>query len=55
MKDKLFEVKKNAREDWTVLPFISLTVLGFIIAVLDFVYRQNFNFQVFAVAGLLLL
>ena len=55
MKEKLFEVKKNAREDWTVLPFLSLTVLGFIITVLDFVYRQNFNFQVFAVAGLLLL
>lgn len=55
MEDKLFEVKKSIREDWTVLPFLTLTILGFIAAILDFVYRQNFNFQVFAVAGLLLL
>jgi len=43
------------KEDWTVLPFLLLTILGFIAAVLDFVYRQDFNFQVFAVAGLILL
>lgn len=49
------EVKKTLKEDWTVLPFLGLTLLGFIAAILDFVYRQNFNFQVFAVAGLLLL
>jgi len=55
MEDKLFEVKKSIREDWTVLPFLALTSLGFIAAVLDFVYRQNFNFQVYAIAGLLLL
>ncbi len=55
MKDKMFKVKKTMREDWTVLPFLSLTILGFIAAVLDFVYRQDLNFQVFAVAGLILL
>ena len=55
MEDKLLEMKKTVREDWTVLPFLTLTLLGFIAAVLDFIYRQNFDFQVFAVAGLLLL
>ena len=49
------EVKKTIKEDWTLLPFLTLTILGFIAAILDFAYRQNFNFQVYAVAGLLLL
>ena len=49
------EVKKNIEEDWTLIPFLGLTLLGFAAAILDFVYRQNFRFQVFAVAGLFLL
>jgi len=55
MEDKLFELKKTIKEDWTLLPFLALTILGFIAAILDFAYRQNFIFQVYAVAGLLLL
>ena len=55
MDDKLFEMKKSLREDWTVLPFLTLTLLGFAIAVIDFVFRQNFNLQVFGIAGLCLL
>jgi protein-S-isoprenylcysteine O-methyltransferase Ste14 len=55
MEDKLFELKKTIKEDWTIIPFLTCTILGFIAAILDFVYRQNFNFQVYAVAGLLLL
>lgn len=55
MDDKLFEMKKSLREDWTVLPFLTLTILGFAAAVVDFVFRQNFNLQVFAIAGLFLL
>jgi protein-S-isoprenylcysteine O-methyltransferase Ste14 len=49
------EIKKSLREDWTVIPFLGLTLLGFIAAVLDFVYLNNFNFQIFAIGGLILL
>ena len=49
------ELGKKLTEDWTVIPFLGLTLLGFAAAILDFVYRQNFNFQVFAIVGLLLL
>ena len=49
------EFKKTGKEDWTLIPFLGLTLMGFAAAILDFVYRQNFSFQVFAVAGLLLL
>lgn len=48
-------IKKGVKEDWTLVPFLGLTLLGFAAAILDFVYLQNFSFQVFAVAGLLLL
>ncbi len=49
------EVKKTLKEDWTVIPFTGLTLLGFAVAIIDFVFFQNFTFQVFAIAGLLLL
>ena len=52
---KLAETEKTLGEDWTVIPFLVLTLLGFAAAILDFVYLQNFNFQIFAIAGLLLL
>lgn len=55
MEDKLFELKKTIKEDWTIIPFLTCTILGFIAAILDFAYRQNFIFQVYAVAGLVLL
>ena len=49
------EVKKTVKQDWALLPFLGLTLMGFAAAILDFVYRQNFSFQLFAVTGLLLL
>ena len=49
------EAKKTLKEDWTVIPFLGLTLLGFAAAILDFVYLQNFSFQIFALIGLLLL
>ena len=49
------EDKKTVTEDWTLMPFLGLTLIGFAAAILDFVYRQNFIFQVFAVVGLFLL
>jgi protein-S-isoprenylcysteine O-methyltransferase Ste14 len=49
------EVKDYIKRDWTVIPFMGLTLLGFIAAILDFVYLQNFIFQIFAVPGLILL
>ena len=52
---KMSEVKKTLKEDWTVIPFLGLTLLGFAAAILDFVYLQNFSFQIFTLAGLLLL
>jgi protein-S-isoprenylcysteine O-methyltransferase Ste14 len=52
---KLAEVKKTLKEDWTVIPFLGLTLLGFAAAILDFIYLQNFSFQIFALAGLIML
>lgn len=49
------EVEKTLKEDWTVIPFLGLTLLGFAAAILDFVFLQNFSFQIFALIGLLLL
>ena len=51
---RLAEVKKALKEDWTVLPFTGLTLLGFAMAILEFVFFQNFIFQVFGIAGLFL-
>jgi len=48
------EVKKYLKRDWTVIPFMRLTLLGFVTAILDFIYLQNFRFQIFAVPGLIL-
>lgn len=47
------EVKKYLKRDWTVIPFVGLTLLGFLAAILDFVYLQNFSFQIFAIPGLI--
>ena len=38
-----------------MLPFMGLTLLGFVAAILEFVYLQNFSFQIFAIPGLILL
>jgi protein-S-isoprenylcysteine O-methyltransferase Ste14 len=51
----LAEVKKTLKEDWTVIAFLGLTLLGFAAAILDFVFLQNFSFQIFALPGLILL
>ena len=48
------EVKKSLREDWTSLPFILITSIGFIAAVLDFICLQNMKFQYFGFIGLAL-
>ena len=42
-------------EDWTVFPFLGVTLLGFAVSVLEFIYLQGFTFQVYAVLGVLLL
>lgn len=48
-------MRKSFQEDWTLLPFLITTSVGFIVAILDFVFLQNLRFQVTALAGLLLL
>ncbi len=48
------KVKKSYREDWASLPFIVITGIGFISAVIDFVFLQNLKFQLFALIGLVL-
>jgi protein-S-isoprenylcysteine O-methyltransferase Ste14 len=50
----LSKVKKSFREDWTLLPFLSITGMGFIVAVLDFIFLQNLKFQSFGLIGLAL-
>jgi protein-S-isoprenylcysteine O-methyltransferase Ste14 len=49
------EAKNTLKRDWTVIPFMGLTLLGFVAAILDFVYLQKISFQIFAVPGLILL
>jgi len=50
----VLEVKRSINEDWALLPFLVTTSAGFIVAIVDFVFLQNLNLQVFALAGLLL-
>ena len=50
----LEEVKKSFEEDWTSLPFIIISGIGFIVAVLDFVFLQNLKFQFASIIGLIL-
>ena len=49
----LFSVK-SFRKDWPSLPFILITSIGFIVAVLDFIFLQNLKFQFFGLIGLAL-
>ena len=48
----LSKVKKSFREDWTSLPFILITSIGFIVTAIDFIFLQNLKFQFFALIGL---
>ncbi|MFX1362757.1 MAG: methyltransferase family protein [Promethearchaeota archaeon] len=48
------KVKKSLREDWTSLLFILVTGIGFIVAIIDFIFLQNMNFQFFGLIGLAL-
>jgi len=48
-------LRKSFQEDWTLLPFLVTTSVGFIVAILDFVFLQHLRFQVTGLAGLLLL
>ena len=50
----LSKVKKSFREDWTSLPFVLITGIGFIVAVIDFIFLQNLKFQYFGLIGLAL-
>ena len=50
----LSKVKKSFREDWTSLIFIIITSIGFIVAVIDFIFLQNLKFQFFGLVGLAL-
>jgi protein-S-isoprenylcysteine O-methyltransferase Ste14 len=51
----LSKVKKSFREDWTSLPFILITSIGFIAAVIDFIFLQNMKFQFVGFVGLALI
>jgi protein-S-isoprenylcysteine O-methyltransferase Ste14 len=50
----LVEVKKSFKEDWTSLPFVIISGIGFIVAVIDSVFLQNLKFQFFGLVGLAL-
>lgn len=52
---KALTVRKSFQEDWTLLPFLVITLIGFIVAILEFIFLQNLKFQVTALTGLLLL
>lgn len=51
----MLKMRKSFKEDWTLLPFLVVTVTGFAAAILDFVFLQNLTFQIFVLAGLCLL
>lgn len=48
------KIKKSFKEDWTSLPFLLITGIGFIVAVIDFIFLQNLKFQFFGLIGLAL-
>lgn len=48
-------MKKSFQEDWTLLPFLVTTLTVFIVAILDFVFRQSLKVQIFALAGFAIL
>ena len=50
----LSKIKKSFKEDWTSLPFLLITGIGFIVAVIDFIFLQNLKFQFFGLIGLAL-
>jgi protein-S-isoprenylcysteine O-methyltransferase Ste14 len=50
----LSKIKKSFREDWTSLPFVLITSIGFVVAVIDFIFLQNLKFQFFGLVGLAL-
>jgi protein-S-isoprenylcysteine O-methyltransferase Ste14 len=51
----MVKAKKSMKEDWTMLPILITATLGFVAAMLDFVFLQNLRFQAFAILGLFLL
>jgi len=46
---------KSFQEDWTLFPFLLTTLIGFVAAILDFIFLQNLKFQIYALAGLAML
>jgi protein-S-isoprenylcysteine O-methyltransferase Ste14 len=52
---KMLKERKSFKEDWTLLPYLVVSVTGYVAAILDFVFLQNLTFQVFALSGLCLL
>jgi protein-S-isoprenylcysteine O-methyltransferase Ste14 len=50
----LLKVKKSFRDDWTSLPFVIITSIGFFVAFIDFIFVQNLKFQFFGLIGLAL-
>jgi protein-S-isoprenylcysteine O-methyltransferase Ste14 len=48
----LSKIKKSFREDWTSLPFVIISGIGFILAILDFIFLQNLQFQFVSTLGL---
>lgn len=52
----VLRARKSVKEDWTMIPFLMVTILGFIVAVFDFIFLQNLRLQMtFAFVGLFLL
>jgi protein-S-isoprenylcysteine O-methyltransferase Ste14 len=50
----LGEVRKSFGENWTSLPFVIISGIGFIVAVVDFVFLQNLKLQYASIIGLIL-
>ena len=51
----MLKQEKLSKEDWTVAPFLGLSLLGFITTILDFIFLQGIAFKFMAIGGLILI
>ena len=51
----MIKQEKLSKEDWTVAPFLGLSLLGFITTILDFIFLQGIAFKLMTIGGLILI
>jgi protein-S-isoprenylcysteine O-methyltransferase Ste14 len=51
LQSNLLELRTSIQEDWTTLPILVTVSMGFVVAVLDFIFLQRLQFQIFVILG----